>query len=1160
MIYDQRNPSSPYFAQPIGPARGGLYFETALIEDLPSFTETRPRAISDQFSKMLFDRMNRLGALSPGARVPNYVLPGQYAQSGHSRTGTPTQQGQPLQQQQKGPASQQQQQIPQKQHLPPPPQMMRRDSSRSAGSSLPPTLPPIGESVSHPDLAHAAGEQGRNGGEAGQVPGAGQHGHSRTASQDRELPPKPDDSFSSSFEQAVSQNENRKLPTQPVDSSAPTSRPDSPSRAHPAILRPGSTDSSAQQHQRKPSLDAIHSGAHRQDRGGHAHEDDEGLSRLGEAMYLSQGPALQHGHQQQDTQQPAPGVSYDSVSTALSTSPAGSTAEGHYNAFPVRSTTPSGLSATSASARAAAATPGVPMPGQYIPTPSLDSDAVPGVSGDSAPAQAVSEPGNKSATGPLPYHQHLSQSQQHQQQAVQPGLSLPGQPLQQHLRPLSPPGGTQASFYTANTASSRAGSTAPSSVHQREASPTPPVPAMPTASAARGDDHNLSDSPGALYALMNDDSREEDDVDLHRSVSQAQPVRSYQQQPQSLQTQYQRELANAIRQRAEGSRAHQQQPTELRTGTNTTTANTPISALATSASEYSGTGTAFTPFREYTQEGLPSGSAQGMASAPLPPSKGADFARSLSAEIPVGQGQEQPTGQREHKVSSASTAEGQDDFLAAANFLALTADQEPPPMPPGSSPRQKPVISIQTGKSASPNAPQPPSIVEHTPSTANSPVDPLSPDPYGTYTEPATSQRPTMHVVDNSPPLRGKSGGSRSSFNRAEEQVQNASSSSRKPGRRGVPVIKKSGKKLGSWSSDEDDEDQEKDSDVDSDGGDGSKAGATSPPLQIHSPPADGNQQRRQSTASSGGGSARRNLPELPGPSTDPYINQNASPSMVNFQPHHQQRQSMQYQEDPQYAQYAQQQVRNSMFGWPGQQGMMQPWQQQQHQTMMMGGYMPPYGHPQHHQSGSGSGPNTPLAHSPSGSFSGQQGSMPPTNIISQIADRDGGAEGRAARNAAMAPHGLLQAALQEKQSKSAAAQEANAKETGGPFLQISAKPQGPQGGLVGAIAAHERDRKREGGLGATLTERERERRSAEQKQREMDQMHARNASFGGMPFGGPAFPGFGAMPNGMAGFGGQQGYSMDPAQMQQRKCLLRLRYVPYKLTVTSSRPQKWQC
>jgi hypothetical protein len=283
-------------------------------------------------------------------------------------------------------------------------------------------------------------------------------------------------------------------------------------------------------------------------------------------------------------------------------------------------------------------------------------------------------------------------------------------------------------------------------------------------------------------------------------------------------------------------------------------------------------------------------------------------------------------------------------------------------------------------------------------------------------------------------------------------------------------------------------------------------------------------------------------LPELPGPSTDPYINRNVSPSGSNFQPQHQAHQSMQYPNDPaQYAQYAQQQqMRGSMYGWPGQagqMGMMQPWQQQQHQSMMMGGgFMPPYGHP---QGGSGSGPTTPLAHSPSGSFSGQQAGMQSTNMISQIGDNSGGAEGRAARNAAMAPHGLLHAALNDKQARSAAAQEANAKETGGPFLQISAKPQGPQGGLVGAIAAHERDRKREGGLGATLTERERERRSAEVKQKEMDQMHARNASFGGGPYGGPAFPGFGAMPNAMGGgFGGgqQPGYNMDPAQMQQRE------------------------
>jgi CCR4-NOT transcriptional complex subunit CAF120 len=41
---------------------------------------------------------------------------------------------------------------------------------------------------------------------------------------------------------------------------------------------------------------------------------------------------------------------------------------------------------------------------------------------------------------------------------------------------------------------------------------------------------------------------------------------------------------------------------------------------------------------------------------------------------------------------------------------------------------------------------------------------------------------------------------------------------------------------------------------------------------------------------------------------------------------------------------------------------------------------------------------------------------------------------------------------------------------------------------LLGAITAHERDRKREGGMGAALTERERERRLAEERQRKFDE------------------------------------------------------------------------
>ena len=77
----------------------------------------------------------------------------------------------------------------------------------------------------------------------------------------------------------------------------------------------------------------------------------------------------------------------------------------------------------------------------------------------------------------------------------------------------------------------------------------------------------------------------------------------------------------------------------------------------------------------------------------------------------------------------------------------------------------------------------------------------------------------------------------------------------------------------------------------------------------------------------------------------------------------------------------------------------------------------------------------------------------------------------------AFSPHGLLQAGLQDKEDRSAKRQEQLARETGSSLINVPAKPPPPQTGLLGAVAAHERERKNAGGIGATLTDREREKR-----------------------------------------------------------------------------------
>ncbi|ODN82846.1 hypothetical protein L202_01107 [Cryptococcus amylolentus CBS 6039] len=123
----------------------------------------------------------------------------------------------------------------------------------------------------------------------------------------------------------------------------------------------------------------------------------------------------------------------------------------------------------------------------------------------------------------------------------------------------------------------------------------------------------------------------------------------------------------------------------------------------------------------------------------------------------------------------------------------------------------------------------------------------------------------------------------------------------------------------------------------------------------------------------------------------------------------------------------------------------------------------------------------------------------------------------------AFAPHGLLQAGIQDKEERSAKKQEELARETGSSLIDVPSKPPPPQAGLLGAVAAHERDRKNAGGIGATLTDREREKRLAEEKQREFDRLQRQQMG----QFGGDMYP--------QQGFGQQgYGYGMGNAMMNQ--------------------------
>ncbi|OCB85327.1 hypothetical protein A7U60_g7632 [Sanghuangporus baumii] len=129
----------------------------------------------------------------------------------------------------------------------------------------------------------------------------------------------------------------------------------------------------------------------------------------------------------------------------------------------------------------------------------------------------------------------------------------------------------------------------------------------------------------------------------------------------------------------------------------------------------------------------------------------------------------------------------------------------------------------------------------------------------------------------------------------------------------------------------------------------------------------------------------------------------------------------------------------------------------------------------------------------------------------------------------AFTPQGLLSAGMQDKEERSAKRQEELARESGASLINVPNKPPPPQVGLLGAITAHERERKREGGMGATLTEREREKRLAEERQRRLDELQRQQlehqqqlaAQYGGMYGGGlsPQMTGMNPMMGGFPGY-----------------------------------------
>jgi len=131
-------------------------------------------------------------------------------------------------------------------------------------------------------------------------------------------------------------------------------------------------------------------------------------------------------------------------------------------------------------------------------------------------------------------------------------------------------------------------------------------------------------------------------------------------------------------------------------------------------------------------------------------------------------------------------------------------------------------------------------------------------------------------------------------------------------------------------------------------------------------------------------------------------------------------------------------------------------------------------------ESRSSTPPSVAAGRSPAGSIGAAQGRGTFINLKEE--------EQPGQMTAVFQPHGLLQAGAADKAERSAKSQEAEARSQGGHLVNVPNKPPPPQAGLLGAITAHERDRKGAGGFGATLTERERERVNAERRGREEEE------------------------------------------------------------------------
>ena len=365
-------------------------------------------------------------------------------------------------------------------------------------------------------------------------------------------------------------------------------------------------------------------------------------------------------------------------------------------------------------------------------------------------------------------------------------------------------------------------------------------------------------------------------------------------------------------------------------------------------------------------------------------------------------------------------------------------------------------------------------------SFADAPPEPVKPQYPPPPPVPNEEGVPTESESDAPSGAHGRSSfatGSKAAERKAKVQAHQAATQEafHRPGR---PNGKKAGKKpAGAWgSSDEEEEEEEEDEDEEDE----------APPRSNNRTPSNFNHVRSPSNIDHG-------QPSIVSPQPRQYYNQASQPSMGD------------------YASYS-----------PAQSDGLQAQQQQQRAARMlpqppdMARGQSPYQHPETSRQSSGTDHRHHLDphHDPRGRrmYDDQPRSLSPhrapppqlasssrpvwSTVLDPNHDQKAATEktfvtieANETMTKAFTPQGLLQAGIQDKQDRSAKRQEELARESGASLINVPHKPPPPQSGLLGAITAHERERKREGGVGAALTERERDRRMAEERQRKFDEI-----------------------------------------------------------------------